>query len=124
MNPIQKSAFESEIAQARALIAAGNVEKAFSHLERAHILGQRFVFAHVLSHWLMLRVEIRRKKRSAAFGQVMRIVMGAIGSALGVVPTGNSGGSNISMFKRMPIEPELKNIIEGRGSGNSPGLRL
>jgi hypothetical protein len=36
-----------------------------------------------------------------------------LGSAVGVVPVGNTGGSDVSMFKRMPIEPELQNIIDG-----------
>ena len=49
----------------------------------------------------------------AAFGQIARIVLGILGSAVGVVPVGNTGGTDISMFKRMPIEPELQNIIDG-----------
>lgn len=34
--------------------------------------------------------------------------------ASGAVPTGNTGGTNISMFKRMPIETKLQHIIDGR----------
>jgi hypothetical protein len=36
-----------------------------------------------------------------------------LGSAVGVIPVGNTGGTDIGMFKRMPIEPELQNIIDG-----------
>jgi hypothetical protein len=43
----------------------------------------------------------------------VRIVLGVLGSAVGVVPVGNTGGTDISMFKRMPIEPELQRIIDG-----------
>jgi hypothetical protein len=49
----------------------------------------------------------------AALGQAVRIVLGMLGSAVGVIPVGNTGGTDISMFKRMPIEPELQNIIDG-----------
>jgi hypothetical protein len=39
-----------------------------------------------------------------------------IGSAVGVVPVGNTGGSDISMFKRLPVPPELQSIIDGSGA--------
>ena len=55
----------------------------------------------------------------AALGQTVRILLGILGSAVGVVPAGNTGGTDIGMFKRMPIEPELQNIIDGV----SPDLR-
>ena len=51
--------------------------------------------------------------RSAAFGQIVRIVLGTLGSAVGLVPVGNTGGTNVSMFKRMPIAPELQISIDG-----------
>ena len=62
----------------------------------------------------MLLFEIRRRRPVAALGQVVRLVLGILGSAVGKVPVGNTGGSDISMFKRMPIAPELQDIIEGR----------
>jgi hypothetical protein len=40
-----------------------------------------------------------------------RIVLGAIGSALGSVPVGNTGGTDVSMFKRMQIRPDLWQIM-------------
>ena len=49
----------------------------------------------------------------AALGQTVRILLGILGSAVGVVPVGNTGGTDIGMFKRMPIKPELQNIIDG-----------
>ena len=82
-------------------------------MERAHVIGQAFVVPHARSHWLMLEVEFRRKRPVAAFGQFVRIVLGMLGSAVGVVPVGNTGGSDVSMFKRMPIAPELQDIIDG-----------
>ena len=61
----------------------------------------------------MFKVEILRRRPVAALGQLVRIVLGALGSAIGVVPIGNTGGSDVNMFKRMPIDPELQNIIDG-----------
>ena len=113
MNPVRRDAFDSEIALANKLIAKGELEDSFGHLERAHVIGQAFVIPHATSHWLMLGVECRRKRVMAALGQVVRIVLGMLGSAIGVVPVGNTGGSDVSMFKRMPIEAELQKIIDG-----------
>jgi hypothetical protein len=44
-------------------------------------------------------------------GQTLRIVGAATKTALGLVPTGNTGGSNISPFKRLPVAPELEALI-------------
>jgi hypothetical protein len=113
MNSIQYAAFEIEIALAKNLIAEGELVASFPHLERAHIIGQAFVVPHVTSHWLMLRVEFRRRRAVATLGQVARIVLGLLGSAVGIVPVGNTGGTDVSMFKRMAVAPDLQNIIDG-----------
>lgn len=104
--------FETEIAAARACMAAGELAPAMRHLERAHVIGQLQVWPHVLSHWLMLKIEWRRGRPLAVLGQLVRIVLGALGSAVGVVPTGNTGGSDISMFQRLPVPPELQAEID------------
>ena len=49
----------------------------------------------------------------AALGQTMRLLLGMLGSAVRIVPVGNTGGTDISMFKRMPVAPELQSIIDG-----------
>ena len=113
MNPVRSVAFDNEMALAKEFIARGDLETGFAHLERAHVIGQAFVVPHARSHWLMLKVEMRRRRPVASFGQVVRIALGVLGSAIGVVPVGNTGGSNISLFKRMPIAPELQSIIDG-----------
>lgn len=116
---VRNTAFEKEIAQAKALIARGELEAGFAHLERAHVIGQAFVAPHARSHWQMFKLEIRRRQPIAAFGQVVRLVLGILGSAVGKVPVGNTGGSNVSMFKRMPIAPELQDIIDRSTTGTS-----
>jgi len=117
------AAFEKEIAQAKALISRGEFEAGFAHLERAHVIGQTFVAPHARAHWQMFKLEIRRRQPIAAMGQVVRLVLGMLGSAVGKVPVGNTGGSNVSMFKRMPIAPELQDIIDGGAQRANGGVQ-
>lgn len=114
MNPIQKKAFEREIGLAKSFMRQRQYEDAFGHLERAHVLGQARVLPHVRSHWLMLVVAAARRDAGGVVGQAVRIVLGTLGSAIGKVPTGNTGGTNVSMFERMPIAPDLSAIMEGQ----------
>lgn len=115
MNAIQVELLSMELAMARELIQKAEYDDAFAHLERAHILGQAQVRWHVLSHWMMLEVALRRGQLAAAAGQLVRIVLGAIGSAVGHVPVGNTGGSDVNMFRPMPIPPDLLEVMESGG---------
>ena len=123
MNVRSKQAFDREIALGSQLTAAGDLEQAFRHLERAHVIGQTSVGAHAKAHWLMLVLEVRRKRVGASLGQAIRLVLGIVGSAVGVVPTGNTGGTDISMFKRLPIAPELRAIIEDTSPASGESQR-
>jgi hypothetical protein len=112
MAPQHRAAFDREVALARSLMARRQDAQAFRHLERAHVLGQQHVLPHVLTHWLMLRVAVRQSEPVAALGQAVRIVLGVLGSAVGRLPVGNTGGSNVSMFAPMPIPPELAALMQ------------
>ena len=79
----------------------------FHHLERAHVLGQASTREHVRVHWRMFRWALRDRDAREAFGQLVRIVGAATKTAIGLVPHGNTGGANVSPFRRMPIAPEL-----------------
>ena len=111
MTPALKSAFEREMAEARRLYRDGRTDQAFKHLETAHVLGQRYIVPHIRSHWLMLEIGLRRRSVPEVFGQTIRIVFGALGSAIGVVPIGNTGGADISMFKRLPIASDIARVL-------------
>ncbi len=114
MTPALKEAFEREMAEARRLYRHDQLDQAFSHLETAHVLGQRHIRPHVRSHWLMLKIGLRRRAVPEVFGQAVRIVLGAFGSAIGVVPVGNTGGTDISMFKRLPMAEDIAYIVDKR----------
>jgi len=112
MSSTHRKLLSIELSMAKGLIREAKYEDAFRHLERAHVLGQTFVRWHVVAHWLMLKVALHRGDLSAALGQAIRIVLGAIGSAVGRVPIGNTGGSNVNMFRQMPIAPDLKAAMQ------------
>lgn len=97
-------------AELRAARAGGT--DAFRHLERAHVLGQPSTREHVRVHWAMLRWAFAQRDARETLGQVIRLIGAATKTFIGFVPTGNTGGSNVSAVKPMPIEPDLARIID------------
>lgn len=112
MHPELRQAYEREMASARAAYRAAALASAMRHLEIAHVLGQRQVGPHVATHWWMLKIAFRRRSLSQAWGQLLRILLGALGSSVGVVPVGNTGGTDLGMFKRLPIDPALRRLLD------------
>jgi hypothetical protein len=70
-------------------------------------LGQASTVEHVRIHWLMFLWGFRQKNLNEMLGQIMRMVGAATKTAVGFVPSGNTGGSNVSPFKSLPISPDL-----------------
>lgn len=103
---------EHEILAAYQADAQGKPDVAFLHLERAHILGQTSTVEHVRVHWHMFLWGIRQRNVRECLGQLLRIVGAAISTSTGLVPRGNTGGTNVNPFKSMPIPPELAALIE------------
>jgi uncharacterized protein DUF3703 len=111
MHPTLEAAFNEEVQCAERALANDDLAEAFVHLERAHVLGQWYVKPHLMTHMGMLRVGWRRRDVREIFGQLLRIPGGMIGSAIGRVPRGNTGGSRISAFQSLPIPPDLKELL-------------
>lgn len=105
-------AVTSELRAAAEEEAAGRMTSSFRHLERAHVLGQASTVQHVRVHVQMLLWAIRHRVLREAAGQVMRIIGAATKTAIGWVPTGNTGGSNISPFTPMPIPADLQKVLD------------
>ena len=99
--------------------AAQNPQNEFAHLERAHVLGQASTREHVRVHFRMLRWAWRHRDARELFGQALRITGAATKTFIGWVPTGNTGGANVSAIRPMPLDPELSAIIEKARSGNA-----
>lgn len=108
---------DAEIERAAAATREGDAGRAFTHLERAHVLGQASTREHVRVHWLMLLWGIRQRSIREIAGQVFRIVGAATKTAIGLVPSGNTGGANVSPFRRLPVAPELAAIISDASAG-------
>jgi hypothetical protein len=102
----------SELRAAAAQEQAGNARASFDHLERAHVLGQASTVQHVRVHVQMLLWGLRRRAMREVVGQVLRIVGAATKTAIGWVPTGNTGGSNIHPFRPLPIPADLQKVLD------------
>ncbi|MCR3762492.1 DUF3703 domain-containing protein [Pseudomonas aeruginosa] len=112
------SCIKYKIARAKNARAVGDYQLEFIHLERAHVLGQESTFWHVKVHFLMLIWAFRNNSIREFFGQIIRILGAAVVTSLGLVPLGNTGGSNVSPFKNMPIDTELDSLIKKAKSGS------
>ena len=90
---------------------SGNISVAFAHLENAHVIGQESTYWHVKVHFLMLLWGIKQQNISEVIGQLIRVVGAAALTAVKGVPIGNTGGSNVSPVKPIPIKEEHAKII-------------
>lgn len=102
--------YEEELSRARVVLATGNFEVCFGHLERAHVLSQRRTLRHTHVHWLMLVAGWRRGDRREVVGQVPRLLASVLFSRLWV-PRGNSGRARVSAFAPMPVPADLRHLV-------------
>ena len=105
------SIIESQLAAAAASARRGDFETEFRHLERAHILAQASTCQHVRIHWRMLRWAMRHRDWPEFLGQIPRILGAAVLTAFGLVPRGNTGGTNVSAFRSLPIPEDLAALM-------------
>jgi hypothetical protein len=66
---------------------------------------------HVRVHWRMLLWGLRRHDPREVVGQIFRILGATTMTGVGLVPDGNTGGSNVSPFLRMPVPADLAVLI-------------
>jgi hypothetical protein len=112
-----RRAYELELDASRAAIRAGDAETAFHHLERAHILTQRYTLQHVYVHWLMLRLGASTGAWREVVGQATRMFAAALFSRIWV-PIGNTGRAHVSAVKPMPIPEDLRALLARDPSGD------
>lgn len=91
---------------------AGDLQTAWRHLERAHILGQNSPYQHTRVHWKMLCFGFRIKSGKEIIGQIPRLIFGGIKTFVGRIPVGNTGGANVPILKPMTIPEDLKTILK------------
>lgn len=106
-----KPFYKIELKNYQAEFTSGNLKSAWNHLERAHIIGQKYPYTHTVVHWKMLRFGIKIKSGREVIGQIPRLIFGGVKSFVGKIPVGNPGGANVPPLKPFPIERELQEIF-------------
>lgn len=106
----QKREFYNRLSLSKMALKSNNFEVSFYHLENAHILGQKHIYRHTVSHYWMLIFGLKTKNYKEVVGQIFRIIASIIFTLLWV-PTGNTGGTNIPPLKPNPIRKELKKFF-------------
>lgn len=107
--------YEAELEKYSVACTAGNLESAWNHLERAHIIGQRYPFAHSFVHWKMLQFGFRIKSGKEILGQIPRLLVGGVKSFVGKIPVGNPGGANVPPLKPFPIASDIQEMFVQAG---------
>ena len=90
----------------------GNLPDAWRHLERAHIISQAWCKQHTYTHWRMLRFGFKIKNWKEVLGQLPRLLFGGIKSFVGIIPVGNTGGSNVPPLRVMEIPEDLEKMLK------------
>jgi Protein of unknown function (DUF3703) len=103
---------QAELAAAFDAERAGHQRLAAWRLERAHVLSQRAAIEHLRVHGYMLKIALRHGQIREAVGQMPRLLLAAPLSLVGLIPTGNTGGSNVSGYRSMPVPADLQQIID------------
>ncbi|MTI22950.1 DUF3703 domain-containing protein [Fulvivirga sp. RKSG066] len=106
-----KPYYEKELSSYYHFLNNNQLQIAWSHLERAHIIGQAYPYAHSYVHWKMLLFGIQIKSAKEVIGQIPRLLVGGVKSFVGKIPVGNTGGANVPPLRPMMIPADLKNIL-------------
>ena len=109
-NQLLKTEFYNQLKLGEIALKNKKYKVSFYHFENAHILGQKNIMRHALSHFWMLYFGIKSKNSKEIIGQVPRI-MASIVCTLFWIPVGNTGGSNVSPLKSIPVRKELRKFF-------------
>lgn len=108
---VLKPYYKAELSLYKTQLNTGNLVQAWNHLERAHVIGQAYPWEHSYAHWKMLLFGFKIKSVKEIVGQIPRLLIGGIKSFVVQIPVGNTGGANIPPLRSLPIEPDLKKIL-------------
>ncbi|PZG20503.1 DUF3703 domain-containing protein [Nonomuraea aridisoli] len=104
-----RAAYRAEMRAARTAAAP---EARWRHLERAHVISQPWPWPHTRNHVAMFASAVAQRDRREAFGQVIRIIVAAPGSALRRYPEGNTGRAAVALTQPMPIPADLAELLQ------------
>lgn len=100
-----------ELARAK-FFSSHDIANCWLHLERAHIIGQKYPVPHTAVHWEMLKFGFRIKSAKEIIGQLPRLLFGGVKSFVGTVPVGNTGGANVHPLKPMKIPADIQELFD------------
>lgn len=112
----RRAAFRREADAARVALLNRDIETAYRHLERAHILGQPWAAPHSWTHWMMLRLAFSQGDGREVRGQLLRLAGGGFLSLIGWLPSGNTGRANVSAIRPMPLPADLQTLCGAPGA--------
>jgi hypothetical protein len=104
---------------ARAARRRGDRAAAWHALERAHILSQPVAWLHTRVHLAMLRAALSPLDAREFLGQLIRLAVAGLGSALGRYPAGNTGRARVRITKPMPVPADLVHILSEAATRSS-----
>ena len=103
--------YQKELEAAKANLSSNNLQQSWYHLERAHIIGQKYPYEHTYVHWKMLQFGFKIKSTKEVIGQIPRLLVGGVKSFVGHIPVGNTGGANVPPLKLMEIPEDIQEIL-------------
>ena len=103
--------YQTELAHYQVAFQSNNLQLAWYHLERAHIIGQSYPYEHSYVHWKMLLFGIHIKSFKEIIGQIPRLLVGGIKSFVGHIPIGNTGGTNVPPLRPMEIPVDIQEMF-------------
>lgn len=110
MKPGLKQFYDAELTAGLEAEGFGEFSKAFTHLERAHILSQKYTLTHTATHLRMLRLGWKTHNVREMVGQLTRALAALLFSRIWV-PEGNTGRANVSAFQPMALPEDLKRVL-------------
>ncbi len=124
MRSAVRLAYDHELTLANEARTQGDLDVAVQHLERAHILGQRYFIAHLRTHWMLLEIARRRSDRNEIVGQIIRLFAVLPGYLSGWVPKGNTGSANVSALKPMTPPSDLVPLLANHNVARDVAIRI
>jgi Protein of unknown function (DUF3703) len=103
-----KELIYNELSAYKLEFSKSNYDRAFSHLERVHIISQPFPIEHTVIHFRMLTFAIRTLRPLEILVQFFYTLFSGKFSMLNIFPQGNTGGANALTKGEMPVPMDLK----------------
>ena len=104
--------YQKELEAVKDNLEQKKLQNAWYHLERAHIIAQKYPYEHTFVHWKMVQFGIKIKSVKEVMGQIPRLLVGGVKSFVGHIPVGNTGGANVPPLKTMEIPKDIKEILQ------------